>query len=84
VQSRLIEAFPRYGLPERMIMDNGAPWGDNPASWTTLELWLMRQGIRVGHSHPYHPQTQDKLERLHSTLIERIAARALLYRHGAG
>jgi hypothetical protein len=28
----------------------------------------MRQGIRVGHSRPYHPQTQGKLERLHETL----------------
>ena len=68
VQERLIEVFTRYGLPERMTMDNGAPWGDTPASWTVLELWLMRQGIRVGHSRPYHPQTQGKLERLHATL----------------
>ena len=68
VQSRLIEVFTRYGLPERMTMDNGAPWGDTTGSWTALELWLMRQGIRVGHSRPYHPQTQGKLERLHGTL----------------
>jgi hypothetical protein len=51
-----------------MTMDNGPPWGDMTGSWTTLELWLMRQGIRVGHSRPYHPQTQGKLERLHATL----------------
>lgn len=68
VQARLVEVFTRYGLPERMMMDNGAPWGDNFTHWTALELWLMRQGIRVGHSRPYHPQTQGKLERLHSTL----------------
>ncbi|MDR2244922.1 MAG: IS481 family transposase [Burkholderiales bacterium] len=68
VQSRLIEVFTRYGLPERMTMDNGAPWGDTTGRWTALELWLMRQGIGVGHSRPYHPQTQGKLERLHATL----------------
>jgi transposase InsO family protein len=68
VQNRLIDVFTRYGVPERMTMDNGAPWGDTTGSWTGLELWLMRQGIRVGHSRPYHPQTQGKLERLHATL----------------
>jgi hypothetical protein len=51
-----------------MTIDNGAPWGDTTGSWIALELWLMRQGIRVGHSRPYHPQTQGKLERLHATL----------------
>jgi transposase InsO family protein len=30
VQSRLITIFRRYGLPERMLMDNGSPWGDDP------------------------------------------------------
>jgi protein-disulfide isomerase-like protein with CxxC motif len=60
--------FERYGLPARMTMDNGAPWGDTTGSWTALELWLMRQGIRVGHSRPYHPQTQGKLERFHRSL----------------
>jgi transposase InsO family protein len=68
VQGRLVEIFRRYGLPERMTMDNGSPWGDNPENWTALELWLMRQGIRVSHSRPHHPQTQGKLERLHATL----------------
>ena len=68
VQAQLINVFERYGLPERMTMDNGAPWGDTTGSWTTLELWLMRQGIRVGHSRPYHPQTQGKLERFHRSL----------------
>ncbi|CAH6636237.1 Integrase core domain [Pseudocitrobacter vendiensis] len=43
-----------------MTMDNGSPWGDTTGTWTALELWLMRQGIRVGHSRPYHLQTQGK------------------------
>ncbi|MNF87137.1 Integrase core domain protein [compost metagenome] len=68
VQSQLINVFRHYGLPERMTMDNGAPWGDTTGVWTALELWLMRQGIRVGHSRPYHPQTQGKLERFHRSL----------------
>lgn len=68
VQAQLVRVFETYGLPERMSMDNGAPWGDTTERFTGLELWLMRQGIRVGHSRPYHPQTQGKLERLHRSL----------------
>jgi transposase InsO family protein len=68
VQSRLIEVFETYGVPNRMTMDNGAPWGDTTGTFTKLERWRMRQGVRVGHSRPYHPQTQGKLERLHRSL----------------
>jgi transposase InsO family protein len=28
VKERLIVAFQRYGMPERMAMDNGSPWGN--------------------------------------------------------
>ncbi|KJN24930.1 IS481 family transposase, partial [Enterobacter bugandensis] len=48
VQQQLVSAFERYGLPDRMTMDNGSPWGDTTGTWTALELWLMRHGIRVG------------------------------------
>ncbi|WP_332632681.1 DDE-type integrase/transposase/recombinase, partial [Enterobacter hormaechei] len=68
VQQQLVSVFERYGLPDRMTMDNGSPWGDTTGTWTALELWLMRHGIRVGHSRPYHPQTQGKLERFHRSL----------------
>ncbi|WP_444436198.1 IS481 family transposase [Pseudomonas sp. A6] len=68
VQAHLIATFRRYGLPRRMTMDNGSPWGDTEAHYTALEVWLMRQGIRTSHSSPYHPQTQGKDERFHRTL----------------
>ena len=69
VQERLTAIFRRYGLPERMVMDNGAPWGSDAAHpHTPLTVWLMRQGIRVSHGRPYHPQTQGKDERFHRTL----------------
>ena len=32
VRQQLIIAFRRYGLPERLITDNGSPWGDGPAA----------------------------------------------------
>ena len=69
VQLQLMATFRRYGLPERMTMDNGSPWGadwDHP--YTPLTVWLIRLGIRISHSRPYHPQTQGKDERFHRTL----------------
>ncbi|EIL87472.1 integrase core domain-containing protein [Rhodanobacter sp. 115] len=33
-----------------------------------MDVWLMKQGIRVSHSRPYHPQTQGKDKRFHRTL----------------
>lgn len=69
VQDRLTFAFRRYGLPVRMSMDNGSPWGNTVDSpYTPLTVWLMRLGIRISHSRPYHPQTQGKDERFHRTL----------------
>ena len=69
VQAQLTATFRRYGLPERMTMDNGAPWGnDLEHRHTPLTAWLLRLGVRVSHSRPYHPQTQGKDERFHRTL----------------
>ncbi len=69
VQTELTEIFRRYGLPERMLMDNGSPWGNDTAHRITpLTVWLMRLDIGVAHSRPYHPQTMGKDERFHRTL----------------
>ena len=70
VQSSLIDVFRRYGLPERILADNGSPWGDtgNGDGHTVLTVWLLRLGIKVSHGRPYHPQTQGKEERFHKTL----------------
>ena len=64
VKQILTGVFRRYGLPDRMTMDNGPVWEKN----TALTVWMMRLGIGVVHSRPHHPQTQGKLERLHRTL----------------
>ena len=69
VQQHLVAAFRRYGLPERLITDNGSPWGDGPGSpFTPLGVWLIEHGIEVSHSRPYHPQTMGKDERFHRSL----------------
>ena len=69
VRERLTGVFRRYGLPRRMLMDNGSPWGsDADHPWTPLTVWLLRLGVGVSHGRPYHPQTQGKEERFHRTL----------------
>ena len=69
VQRALTRCFERYGLPERLLMDTGPPWGsDARHRHTPLTAWLMRLGIAVSHGRPYHPQTQGKAERFHRTL----------------
>lgn len=75
VRAALADAFRRHGLPWRRRKDNGSPWGDAPGSpWTPLTVWLLRLGVRVSHSRPYHPQTQGKDERFHRTLKAELLA----------
>lgn len=69
VQTELVRLFRQYGLPRRMLMDNGSPWGDEGGQpWTRLTVWLVRLGVSVSHGRPFHPQTQGKDERFHRTL----------------
>jgi transposase InsO family protein len=70
VQACLTAAFRRYGLPRRMLTDNGSPWGTchRGARFTRLSAWLIRYGIAISHGRPYHPQTQGKDERFNRTL----------------
>ena len=69
VQSRLEPTFRRYGLPEALFVDNGGPWGDSSGHrWTRLTVWLLKLGVTVLHSRPYHPQSRGKNERFHRTL----------------
>lgn len=76
VQDQLTHIFGQFGLPERMLMDNGAPWGtDESSRYTVLTAWLIRLGIAITHGRPYHPQTQGKDERLHRTLQQEVIRR---------
>jgi transposase InsO family protein len=70
VRDRLTEVFRRYGLPWRILADNGPPWGTTGSGQphTPLTVWLLDLGVSVCHGRPYHPQTQGKDERFHRTL----------------
>ena len=70
----LTNVFRRYGLPQRITCDNGPPWGAGNSKYTKLGVWLLRLGIAVSHSRPYHPQTQGKDERFHRTLQAEVVS----------
>jgi transposase InsO family protein len=70
VRAALAALFRRYGLPWRILTDNGPPWGNaHPTQrYTALSYWLIRLGVAVSHGRPLHPQTQGKAERFHRTV----------------
>jgi transposase InsO family protein len=70
VRERLQRVFERYGLPWRILADNGSPWGTSGSGGrhTRLTIWMLDLGIGISHGRPYYPQTQGKDERFHRTL----------------
>jgi transposase InsO family protein len=75
VRSRLERVFRRHGLPEAFFVDNGTPWGDASGQrWTRFGVWLLKLGVDVVHSRPYHPQSRGKNERFHRTLKAEVFA----------
>ena len=75
VQGHLITTFERYGLPNAFFVDNGTPWGDASGThWTALRVWLLKLGVQVIYSRPYHPQGRGKNERFHRSLKAEVFA----------
>lgn len=59
--------FERHGLPEAILVDNGAPFAStrSPGGLTTLSAWWVSLGIRLHRSRPGHPQDNGGHERMH-------------------
>jgi len=75
VRGHLERTFRCYGLPDALFVDNGAPWGEPSGErWTRLGVWLLKLGVAVLHSRPYHPQSRGKNERFHRTLKAEVFA----------
>jgi transposase InsO family protein len=61
--------FVRYGLPQKIRVDNGSPFGSSGAGgWSRLSVWWLRLGIAVEFTRPGHPQDNGVHERMHRTL----------------
>jgi hypothetical protein len=56
--------FERWGLPERIRVDNGAPWGSNGSDLPpALSLWWVGLGVTPIWNHPHCPKENAFVER---------------------
>ena len=61
--------FRRYGLPDRLRTDNGAPFASSALGrLSTRSVWWVRLGILPDLIEPAHPQQNGRHERMHRTL----------------
>ncbi|MFC7447984.1 DDE-type integrase/transposase/recombinase [Rhodococcus daqingensis] len=73
----LQQAFAGYGLPVRVLFDNGTAFSSRHRGGTSaLERRLADAGVQTITSSIYHPQTCGKNERSHQTLQKWLRARA--------
>jgi putative transposase len=66
VQPVFEELFERFGMPEAILSDNGAPFASRGQSGLTkLSAWWLALGIQVLRSRPGCPQDNGGHERMH-------------------
>lgn len=64
-----VRLFRRYGLPEAIRSDNGAPFASTGiCRLSRLSVWWMRLGIVLKRNLPAHPQHNGRHERMHRDL----------------
>lgn len=62
-------AFREYGLPERIRIDNGAPFASvGIGGLSELSVWWIKLGIRPERIEPGKPAQNGRHERMHRTL----------------
>ena len=70
------ENINKYGTPASTLTDNGAVYTAKfRGGKNAFEYLLASLSITQKNGHPYHPQTQGKIERFHQTLKRWLAAR---------
>lgn len=67
VRGELRRAFARWGLPGRLRVDNGVPWGSWGDFPTDLALWVIGLGVGVHWNNPRSPQENGVVERSQGT-----------------
>ncbi len=69
VQAVFVRLFLRFGLPQVIRVDNGAPFGSTgPAGLSRLSAWWTALGIRVEFIAPGHPEQNGAHEQMHRVL----------------
>jgi hypothetical protein len=68
VQQALRRVFARWGLPTRLRVDNGFPWGSAGDLPPDLALWLLGLGVQVVWNRPRRCQENGIVERDHGVL----------------
>jgi hypothetical protein len=67
VPAQLRQAFVRWGRPEQVRVDNGAPWGSKGDLPTDLALWLIGLEVDLHWNQPRRPQENGVVERSQGT-----------------
>lgn len=67
IRNTLRKAFSRWGLPDRIQVDNGYPWGSTGGFPPEMSLWVMGLGIDMVWSRPSCPQENGVVERSQGT-----------------
>lgn len=67
IRDGLRRAFARWGLPGRLRVDNGYPWGSSADLPPELALWLIGLGVEVIWIPPGRPQHNGVVERAQGT-----------------
>ncbi|MCA1600525.1 MAG: integrase core domain-containing protein [Acidobacteria bacterium] len=75
VRQALRRIFCRYGLPQAIRTDHGAPFGGKGAlGLSRLSVWWLRLGIAVEFIRRGHPQDNGAHEQMHRVLKAETAA----------
>jgi transposase InsO family protein len=66
--------FREHGLPERILSDNGPPFGSTALlGLSRLAVWWLKLGIEVTRIERGHPEQNGSHERMHRTLKDEAA-----------
>ena len=60
----------RWGLPETIRLDNGAPWGTQSRLPSALGLWLVGLGVALSYGRPGCSIDNAVVERSHGVLSQ--------------
>lgn len=75
VRGEFERLFQRYGLPQVIKSDNGAPFATAtaPLGLSRLSAWWLALGIELDRSRPAHPQDNGAHERLHRDIAVELS-----------